>query len=127
MAAADRRTSSRVVLQLHTEIRISARPRQTVPESQQVPSRCTRAITSRVQASPSSGVADGSSNRTSTWLSTTSFTARTPGAAESVSAKSRACAQHRSISSESPRRPSDRNTAYTAKPRARRENSGVHS
>jgi hypothetical protein len=41
-------TSASVVLQLQTEIRISACPRHTVPDSQQVPSCCTRAITSRV-------------------------------------------------------------------------------
>jgi hypothetical protein len=87
MAAADRSTSAPVVLQLDTEIRISARPRQTVPESQHVPSPCTRAITSRVQRSPSS---PGRSKRASTWFSATSLTTLTPAACESNRAKRRA-------------------------------------
>ena len=48
MAPADRPTSSAVVRKLETEIRIAARPCQSVAPSQQVPSSCTRRTTSRV-------------------------------------------------------------------------------
>src|SRR5262249_30553398 len=58
IAAADRSTSSSVVRQLETEMRIACSPSQSVPPSQQVPSSCTSRITSRVR-SPSP-------NRTST-------------------------------------------------------------
>ena len=53
IAATEASTSSSSVDQLETEIRIAARPCQTVPPSQQVPSAWTRAMTSRVVASAS--------------------------------------------------------------------------
>src|SRR5262249_2237438 len=117
-AAAERSTSSRVVRQFETEMRIACSPCQSVPPSQQVPSSCTRRITSAVR-SPSS-------KRTSTWLSTTSLRIVAPPSSSSL-AKSRACSQLRSTISATPLRPRERSAAYTAKPRARRENSGVQS
>src|SRR4051812_14568223 len=88
IAAAERRTSSSVVRQFETEIRMACSPFHCVPLNQQVPSSCTRVTTS-------------AGTRTSTWLSMTSLrTVRPP--AESNSAKSRACAQQRSTSSAMP-------------------------
>src|SRR5258707_1027482 len=66
IAEAERSTSSAVVLQFETDIRIACSPFHSVPLSQQTPPSCTRAIVSRVR-SPSP-------NRTSTWLRTTSLT-----------------------------------------------------
>ena len=52
MAARLRSASAAVVAQQETLIRIAARPRQTVPPHQQVPSAWIPAITRRVVASP---------------------------------------------------------------------------
>jgi hypothetical protein len=51
MASTDRSTSSAVVDQLQTEIRIAAFPCQVVPPSQQVPSSCTAFTVARVRES----------------------------------------------------------------------------
>ena len=80
MASADRSTSSADVRKLETEIRIAARPCQSVAPSQQVPSACTRLTTSRV-------VSSSSSKRTRTWLRTTSLRISTRGCAPSTDAK----------------------------------------
>ena len=66
IAPAERSTSSSLVRQFETEIRIAALPCQTVPESQHVPSSWTRLTVACVSAS-------SSPKRTSTWLSTTSL------------------------------------------------------
>src|SRR6266700_1519489 len=118
IAATDRSTSASVVDQLDTEIRAAATPRQTVPPNQDVPSAWAAAMTRRV-------VSSESPKRTTTWLSTTSFSTSTPGTAASCSAKRRASAQHQSTRSATPERPSMRNAAHTARPRARRELSGT--
>ena len=73
IAATERSTSASVVDQFDTETRISRRPRQVVPPSQQVPSRCTPSMTRSVRAS--------SPKPTSTWLRTTSLTTSAPPAA----------------------------------------------
>ena len=113
----------------------SSRPRSA---SRPGPARpCRRASTSRragrprsrarVRASPSdpSGSSPAASNRTSTWLRTTSLRIRTRGPAASRSAIRRASAQPRSIMSTRPERPSERRAASTGKPRARRDDSGT--
>src|SRR6266480_3942672 len=68
IAATLRSTSASVVAHDDTLMRIAVWPCQTVPPHQQVPSPCTRAITSRVRS--------GLPNDTKTWLSTTSFNTR---------------------------------------------------
>jgi hypothetical protein len=74
MASSDRSTSSSVVAQEHTLMRIAVWPCQTVPPHQQVPSRWIPAITRRVRS--------GSPKDTSTWFSTTSFSTRYRAAAK---------------------------------------------
>ena len=110
MASAERSMSSWVVRQFDTDTRIAATPCQVVPPSQQVPSRCTAAITSRVRASAASS-SPPAVNRTRTWLRTTSLRISTPGPSASRSAIRRARTQDRSISSARPSRPSDRSAA----------------
>src|ERR1043166_6486830 len=66
IAAAERSTSSSLVAQFETEMRVAAMLCQVVPASQSVPSRWTRATVSRVASSLPL-------NRTRTWLTTTSF------------------------------------------------------
>ena len=51
MAAADFSTSSAVVDQFETEMRIACSPFHSVPLSQQMPSSCTRSIVARVRGS----------------------------------------------------------------------------
>ena len=72
-------------------------------------------------------VTASSRNRTSTWLRTTSLRISIWGAAASSSPNRLAWAQHRSTSSATPVRPSERIAAYTGKLLARRENSGFQS
>ena len=67
-----------------------------------------------------------SPNPTRTWLSTTSLAIVAPPAA-SRSAIRAASRQHRSTRSATPERPSSRSAAQTAKPRARRDESGTRS
>ena len=112
-----RRTSSSSVRQLETEIRIAGRPFQTVGLIQASPSCCTAATIC--------GVRSSLSNRSSTWLSTTSLTISQPGSAASPSAIATALAQLPSIISASPFRPSERIAAHAGSERARRENSGL--
>ena len=64
------------------------------------------------------------SNRTSTWFRTTSFRIATPGSPRAPPRTAARRAQQRSTRSAMPARPSERSAAQTAKPRARRENSG---
>src|SRR5262249_24464496 len=105
--------------QFETETRIALRPRQVVPLSQTRPLSCTWRSASSVCSSDW--------NRKSTWLSTTSFSSSAPGGSTIASAKRVAASQQRSTSSTTPERPSERSAAYTANPRARRENSGTQS
>ena len=80
IAARLRSTSSSVVAQEDTLMRIAARPCQTVPPHQHVPSACSSAIARRVcSAEP---------NETRTWLSTTSFRISYPAAASPVAKRS---------------------------------------
>ena len=65
-----------------------------------------------------------STSRTSTWLSTTSFSTVNPPAA-SASAIVLAAAQLRATNSATPCRPSVRSTAHTSTCRARCEDCGV--
>src|ERR1019366_5192321 len=76
MASRLRSTSSRVVAQEDTLIRMAVRPCHVVGPHQQVPSRWMRSITRRVvSASP---------NETSTWLRTTSLKNLATGGAQSA-------------------------------------------
>jgi len=70
-----------VVDQFDTETRMSRIPCHVVAPIQHSPLRCTASITRSVVASQSA--AEPVPNRTSTWLSTTSFTTSTPSAARS--------------------------------------------
>ena len=96
MASRLRSTSSSVVAQDDTLMRIAVRPCQTVMPHQHVPSACTPATTRCVSA--------GSPNETSTWLRTTSLRISWP-AARRPSAKRAAWRQLRSIRSSRPLRP----------------------
>ncbi len=107
-----------VVDQFVVENRTASRPFQCVPPSQQVPSACTRALTSCVTSSESP-------NRTTTWFSTTSLRISTPGSAAIRPANRRAFAQQRSTRSAMPSAPISAIAAHTAKPRARRDASGA--
>jgi hypothetical protein len=109
-------TSSALVAQEQTLMRIAVWPCHSGTPHQQVPSICSSAMTRRVvSASP---------KLTSTWFSTTSFSTVWPAAAR-PSAKRRACAQQRSTSSATPLLPSAASAAQTSTPRARRDSSGV--
>src|SRR6185312_9890038 len=96
IASTERSASASVVLQFDTEIRIAARPCHVVPPSQHVPSSWTAETTRRVNASvAASSPPPGGENRTSTWLSTTSFRIVTPSADLRPPAIRRASEQHR--------------------------------
>src|SRR5262245_7469362 len=81
IASTERSTSSWVVVQLDTEIRIRRSPCQVVPPIQHVPSCWTAAITRSVRSS--------SPNPTRTWFSTTSFAIVTSSTWASCSANRR--------------------------------------
>src|SRR5207245_2810802 len=104
--------------QVETPLRIARRPAHSVPHIQASPLACTSASTRSV--SPSLA------KRKSTWLRTTSLSTSAPSS-RSPSANERAWAQQRSTSAPIPSRPSERIAAYTAKPRARRDDSGFQS
>ena len=119
-AATVRVTSSSLVRQFETEMRIAARPSHVVPLIHASPLRCTASRTARVVSS--------SANRSSTWFEhdlVQDLAARQPrelvGEACARAGSSARRARRR------PARPSERSAAYTVKPRARRENSGVQS
>src|SRR6266567_4967892 len=109
-------TSSSVVAQELTLIRIAVWSCQTVDPHQQVPSAWMRSMVLSVFS--------GDPNETSTWLMTTSLRTLYP-AARSPSAKRRACAEVRSTIAPSPARPSERRPAHSSTPRARRDISGL--
>ena len=119
MAATDRSTSASVVDQLDTEIRISRRPRQEVPPSQQVPSRCTPSI-DRIGA----GVGAEPDQHLVEHDVVDAPRRRRP---RSPSANRRASAQQRSTSSATPSEPSSRSAAQAVKPLARRDDSRTKS
>ena len=68
--------SSSLVDQFDTEMRMTCWPCQTAPPAQQVPSACTRAITSRSGDRRRQSSSPSPVNRTSTWFSTTSLSTR---------------------------------------------------
>ena len=88
-----------------TEMRIAAPP---VPGRGAHP-RLALACT----AEDAAAFASSSSNRKSTWLSTTSFSTSHPGQRGDLLRRRRACAHHRSTSSATPSRPSSRIAAHT--------------
>ena len=114
----DRSTSASVADQFETQMRIRRLPRHLVPPIQQVPSRWTASNTRSVRAS--------SPKETSTWFSTTSLAISTPPSVK-PRANRRVRPQHRSTRSATPPHPSCLSAAQVAKPRARREDSGVTS
>jgi hypothetical protein len=100
IASTERSTSSNVVRQLHTEMRMQRTSCQVVALTQHVPS----AWIARTIASTSP------SGRTSTWLRPWASTS-TPGRSSNRSAKRSAQAHSRSTSSATPRLPSERRVA----------------
>ena len=112
-----RSTSSSVVAHEETLIRIAARPCQTVPPHQQVPSRLDRGDHARVVL----GVAERHQHLVAARRRSAPRSRRRAGLGE---ARAHA-GSVRSISSARPARPSERSAAQTSTPRARRDISGV--